>query len=253
MIKLINHTKNVKISKPEQVSEETIRFTQILAILQKTYADSKTQLLIEKAKAKKIGLNKNSTAFRILISTILSHRTRDEKTTLATNNLLEKYPSPFKLSSAPLSKIQTLIQQVGFYRSKSKYVKRCSQQLVQRFNGVVPFSRESLMELTGVGPKTSACVLNYAFSKPVVAVDTHVHRIANRLGLIKTKTPEESEIAITKITPIKLQNKVNEYLVLHGQNICRPIGPKCQICPINFLCNYKKKSISLNFNSKIHH
>ncbi len=232
------------MNKNTSISDKKRTITHILAILKRNYVGKLTQLSMERKKADATGLNQNSTAFRILISTILSHRTKDEKTTQATNNLFSVYSSANELSNAPLTKIEKLISPAGFYRSKAKYIRNCSKQLVEKYHGVVPFSRESLMELDGVGPKTSACVLNYAFSSQVIAVDTHVHRIANRLGLVKTKTPEESEVQLAKITPIKLQNQVNELLVLHGQNTCKPIGPRCSICPVNKLCDYSKNQNS---------
>jgi endonuclease-3 len=210
----------------------------ILKKLAKFYQTKLTQLSTERKHARAAGMSQNQMAFRILISTILSHRTKDANTQKATDALLGRYPNPVSLSKAPEATIRNLIKPAGFYRVKAGYVKKCSQELVEQFNGIVPRTREELMSLTAVGPKTSACVLNYAFSAPVVAVDTHVHRVSNRLGLAHSKTSEETEEQLTKIVSVKSQLMVNELLVLHGQNTCKPVLPLCSKCPLTSVCKY---------------
>ncbi len=175
-------------------------------------------------------------AFRVLISTILSHRTRDEQTKPAANRLLKKFPTPKKMSVASVKKISELAHPVGFYKTKARYIKKTSQQLMKDFNGVVPSTMEELTSLKGVGRKTASCVLNYAFGLPAIAVDTHVHRISNRIGLVKTKTPQLTEVGLKKIVPKQKWMVVNELLVVHGQTVCKPIKPNCRACVLNKIC-----------------
>ncbi len=170
--------------------------------------------------------------FQVLISTILSQRTRDENTALASENLFSKYPSPQKLAKAPLSQIKKLIKPSGFYNEKAKKVKSVSGILLKKYKGKVPQSIEELTLLPGVGRKTANCVLVFAFSKPAIPVDTHVHRISNRLGIVKTKTPEQTEQALRAYFPKHLWLPLNELMVKYGRRICKPISPKCGECPL---------------------
>lgn len=178
----------------------------------------------------------NGLAFRILIGTILSHRTKDERTELATDALMTEYPTPAALSKAPLVRVRQLIKPVGFYNSKARYVVEASRELVERFGGTVPDNVEELVTLTGVGRKTAGCVVAYAFGKPAIPVDSHVHQIANRLGLCATKQPEETEKELEEVFPRKSWKDVNEALVVHGQQICVPISPRCSACPLSREC-----------------
>jgi len=179
-----------------------------------------------------------SDPFKVLIGTVLSHRTRDESTSKATERLFEVYHTPEELANADVRKVRELIRSVGFYNVKSRNVIKVAKQIVQEFGGKVPDDMESLLTLHAVGRKTANCVLVYGFNQPAIPVDTHVHRIANRLGLVKTKTPEETEEELTKTVPKKYWLELNELFVRFGQTTCKPIGPKCEICLLRPDCEY---------------
>lgn len=174
--------------------------------------------------------------FFSLISTVMSHRTRDDVTYPAANKLFERFSTPEEMVKADVSEIETLIKDVGFYRVKAGRIKEISRLLLERYDGRVPDNMEALLELPGVGRKTANCVLAHAFLKDALAVDTHVHRISNRLGLVETKTPEETEIELKKIFPQKYWRYINLLLVKLGQNTCRPISPRCKICTLDDIC-----------------
>lgn len=176
--------------------------------------------------------------FYVLISTVLSHRTRDNITFPAANRLFEKYNTPEKIANAKPKDIEYLIKDVGFYHVKTGRIIEISKILIQKYNGKVPDNAENLLKLPGVGPKTANCVLIYAFSKDYIAVDTHVHRISNRLGLVNTNTPNETESSLKKVVPLELWKHVNELMVQFGQQICKPVYPQCNICILNDLCSY---------------
>ena len=179
-------------------------------------------------------------AFHCLISTILSHRTLDEKTDEASFRLFSVYPTPEKLAGASVKKIEELIKPVGFYRVKARRVKQVAGIIAEN-KGVVPKTVEALTALQGVGRKTAACVIVYGHGLPAIPVDTHVHRITNRLGWAHTKTPEETEYALEKIVPREKWILVNELFVRFGKTICRPISPHCGACPVNKYCEYYEK------------
>jgi endonuclease-3 len=178
------------------------------------------------------------TPFQVLIGTVLSQRTRDEKTDEAAKALFSRYPTPERLASAPEEEIASLIRSANYYNTKAARIREISKIILEKYTGNTPDTINELMQLPGVGRKTAACVMVYGFGKKALPVDTHVHRISNRLGLIKTHTPEESEEELWKIVPEKYIMVYNELLVKHGQNICRPIGPLCPKCPILELCAY---------------
>lgn len=174
--------------------------------------------------------------FQVLIGTILSQRTRDENTDRASARLFAKYPDARSLAKASAKQIEPLIRETGFYRTKAKGIHTCAREILDRFGGVVPQTLEELLTLPSVGPKTANCVLVFGYGIPGMPVDTHVHRIANRLGVVRTKTPEETEAALRAVVPVRYWIPVNPLLVQHGQNLCRPIGPKCPECPVAELC-----------------
>jgi endonuclease-3 len=178
--------------------------------------------------------------FEVLIFTIISQRTRDEQTAVASQRLLSKFPTPKELAKADVRQIQKLIKPAGFYRVKAKKIKEVCRILEGRFDGIVPNDFESLMSLPSVGRKTANCVLVFGFNIPAIPVDTHVHRISNRLGLVSTSKPEDTEEALKKILPRKYWIDMNHLLVRFGQTICRPINPKCKECPLSNLCKYYK-------------
>lgn len=179
--------------------------------------------------------------FQSLIKTILSQRTRDESTDIAANKLFSIFKTPLDLANADINEIEKLIKVAGFYRQKAKRIKEVSQIILSRYNAKVPESIDELITLPGVGRKTANCVLVYGFGKPAIPVDTHVHRISNRLGIVNTKTPEETEKELMEIIQQKYWININDILVRFGQEICRPIGPKCERCPIFEFCSYSNK------------
>jgi endonuclease III len=184
-----------------------------------------------------------SDPFRILISTILSARTRDPVTEKASERLFAKYDNAGSLAKADQVEIASIIKPVSFYNQKSKNIVETSKQIVEKFHGKVPRSYSELMELPGVGRKTAGCVIVYGFGEPAIPVDTHVHRIPNRIGLVQTNTPEETEAELLSLYDRKYWLDVNELFVSFGKEICRPVGPKCQICPVMTLCKYYKENV----------
>ena len=176
--------------------------------------------------------------YKVLIRTILSQRTRDENTDQATNNLFEKYPDIYAVVDAPIDDVKELIRPAGFYNVKAARIQEVSQILIDQYGGEVPDTVEEMIKLPGVGRKTANCVMVFAFELPAIPVDTHVHRISNRLGLVDTKDPEDTEVELCKIAPEELWIKLNDLMVQFGQTICRPIGPQCDKCPLTDLCEY---------------
>lgn len=175
--------------------------------------------------------------YRVLIRTILSQRTRDENTDLATNNLFAKYSTMEDIAFAPIEDVERLIKPAGFYRVKAKRIKQVSHILIEDYDSKVPNTLNELIKLPGVGRKTANCVLVFAFEKPAIPVDTHVHRISNRLGLVNTNSPEESEFELEKVVPKHLWIELNDLMVQFGQDICRPIHPKHELCPLIEICH----------------
>ncbi len=174
--------------------------------------------------------------YRVLISTLLSLRTKDETTLKASERLFKEADTPEKMIKLSEEEIEKLIYPVGFYHRKAKQIIQISKILLDKYNGKVPDKLEELLSLPGVGRKTANLVLNEGFGKLGICVDTHVHRISNRLGLVKTKNPTETEFALMKILPKKYWIIFNTLLVTLGQNICTPVSPKCSVCPINKYC-----------------
>ena len=163
--------------------------------------------------------------FSILIGTILSARTRDEYTAKVVKKLFQVYPTSNDLAKAKVKDVEKIIKSIGFYHVKSKRIIDVAKVISEKYNGRVPEKLDNLVELPGVGRKTANCVLVYAFEKPAIPVDIHVHRISNRLGLVKTKTPEETEQELMKKIPKKFWLDINDTFVMYGQNICKPISP----------------------------
>lgn len=174
--------------------------------------------------------------FQVLIGTILSQRTRDENTDRASARLFARYPTATALARATPAQLEPLIRETGFYHTKARVIRACAKEVLDRFGGEVPRDLPTLLTLPGVGPKTANCVLVFGYGIPGMPVDTHVHRIANRLGVVRTRTPEESEEALRHAVPERYWIPVNPLLVQHGQNVCRPIGPRCPECPVLELC-----------------
>jgi endonuclease-3 len=174
--------------------------------------------------------------FKILVSCLLSLRTTDKNTEKASKNLFSVADTPEKIVRLSMKELERLIYSSGFYRNKAKVIKNVSEVILENYSGKVPDDFNELIKIKGIGRKTANIVLSYGFGKDAIAVDTHVHRIPNRIGWIKTRNPEETEVELMKIIDRKYWQQVNSLLVLHGQNICRPLSPKCSICPIEKYC-----------------
>jgi endonuclease-3 len=174
--------------------------------------------------------------YKVLIRTILSQRSKDENTDAAAEQLFEVYGTPEELASGNRKKIEKLIKPAGLYTAKAKNIQNVARILIDEYNSKVPKDLDEMVKLPGVGRKTANCVLVYGFNEPAIPVDTHVHRISNRLGWVQTKMPEQTEEELSKFLPKKYWIDINELLVRYGQEVCRPIGPKCQICPLNNIC-----------------
>ncbi|MFH1622658.1 MAG: endonuclease III [Candidatus Omnitrophota bacterium] len=180
--------------------------------------------------------HKYNDPFFVLISCILSLRTKDKTTVEASRRLFKIGDNPLDFSKVSLKNIQRAIYPVGFYRVKSRNIKEISRQLLIRFKGKVPADMDALLSLKGVGRKTANLVLTLGFNKLGICVDTHVHRISNRLGIVNTSKPFDTEMELRKILPKKFWIEYNDLLVSFGQNICKPISPLCNNCKIYKLC-----------------
>ncbi len=181
--------------------------------------------------------------WKILISTVLSQRTRDETTEKVSKELFSRYKTIEELSQAEIKDLENILKPIGFYREKAKRIKEISKILLEKYHGEVPKSKEELMNLPGVGSKTANIVLSMGFNMNYIAVDTHVHRIFNRLGVVKTKYPEETEKELMRLTPEEYWIRINSVFVEFGKKICRPIGPKCSLCPLLEQCEYGKNVV----------
>jgi endonuclease-3 len=213
----------------------TLEFGKIISLMQSTLRNNN---LVRATALKKLQTQEDGDPYKILIGTILSARTRDETTTNVIKMLFSKFKSPEELSRANLKEIKELIQKIGFYNVKAARIKEVSKILVEKYNSKVPPNLEDLLSFPGVGRKTANCVLVYGFRKPAIPVDVHVHRISNRIGIVNTKKPEDTEIVLQKSIDRKHWIAVNETFVVFGQNICLPIKPKCNVCRLTNLCKY---------------
>lgn len=199
----------------------------VMKILEKEFPVSKTTLN---------KMRKNPDAFKILISCLLSLRTQDKNTEIASGKLFAVAQTPKEILALPIKKLEKLIFSSGHYRKKARTLKHVSKIILENFGGKVPKTREELMSMKGIGPKTANIVLAFAFGKEVLPIDTHCHRIPNRLGWVKTKTPEQTETELNKILPRKYWAEFNSIFVQFGKTICQPISPLCSTCPIKKYC-----------------
>jgi endonuclease-3 len=185
----------------------------------------------------KVSESQQEDPFQILIATLLSARTQDATTLAASTRLFKRARTPRTMARLTVKEIERLIYPVSFYRHKARHVRETCRILLERFSGNVPGTMEELQELPGVGRKTANLVLILGFrSTQNICVDTHVHRISNRLGWVKTRTPEETEQALYAATDARWWPYINLYLVTWGQNVCRPIGPRCGACVLKPHC-----------------
>lgn len=177
-----------------------------------------------------------SNPFAVLISTLISLRTKDEVTLKASERLFSRADNPFDMLKLSTDEVERLIYPAGFYRKKSLLILDISKYLVENYQGRVPNSIDELLKIKGVGRKTANLVLVEGFGIPAICVDTHVHRIMNRMGLVNTKNPDETEMVLRDKLPVKYWIKWNEYLVAYGQNVCKPISPLCSTCKLSDFC-----------------
>jgi endonuclease-3 len=175
--------------------------------------------------------------FVILISTLLSLRTKDEVTAVATERLFALAATPQEMLQLPLEKIAQTIYPVGFYRIKARTIHQACRELINRFNSQVPDNLDDLLSIKGVGRKTANLVISLAYGKDAICVDTHVHRISNRLGYVRTKTPEETEFALRAKLPRRHWIIYNTIMVAFGRKTCKPVSPLCSHCPVFKYCD----------------
>ena len=181
-------------------------------------------------------LDRRSSAYAVLIATILSQRTRDETTDRVFRDVKARWPSARDLASADEDEVDAVIHSIGFHRVKARGIIGAARALVERHGGKVPRSVERLLELPMVGRKTANCVLVYGFREPAIPVDTHVHRISNRLGWVDTRTPEATEVGLEGILPREHWIDINRLMVRHGKRVCLPQHPRCGDCEVRPHC-----------------
>lgn len=211
-----------KVPFPKKRVSEAVALAE-LAILERTYPNAVTALHYRNA-------------YELLVAVILSAQCTDARVNLVTPALFKKYPNPAKLARAPQEDVEGLIKSCGFYRTKAKNIISCARDLVEKYDGEVPREREQLEALAGVGRKTANVVMSVAFGEAAFAVDTHVFRVAHRLGLTLAATPRGVEEDVTKLLPREKWRHAHHWLILHGRAICKAQRPLCGACPVNVLC-----------------
>lgn len=199
--------------------------SKIIEILNKLYPEPKTELKFE-------------TPFQLLVATILSAQTTDKQVNRITERLFRDYSTPAEIAQLTPQQLEEYIKSCGLYRNKAKNIIETSRILVENYNSLVPDKFEDLIRLPGVGRKTANVVLANAFGKEAIAVDTHVFRVANRIGLAGAETPERTEDELKQVIPSALWNKAHHWLIFHGRGICRAINPKCPECLLKEYCSY---------------
>ena len=207
----------------------TKTFLKVLEILEKEFPKWNAPIVLLLAE-------KTQDPYKVLISTIISLRTKDEITAESSKRLFEKADNPYDMIKLSEEEIANLIYPAGFYKNKAKQIKQISKEIIEKYNGKVPNALEELLKFKGVGRKTANLVLSEGYGKPAICVDIHVHRICNRLGFVKTKTPEETEFKLMEKVPKEYWNKINKLFVAFGQTICKPISPICSKCPVESYC-----------------
>jgi len=207
---------------------KTEDFLTILDILQEQIPqDSPSNLLKNSFKR---------TPYTILMATLLSLRTKDENTARVCSQLFKNISTPQELLAIPIDKLEETVKPTGMYRKKASVIREVSQTLIDKFNSTVPNTKEELLSMKGIGEKTANIVLNNAFNIPIIAVDTHVHRIPNMLGFIETETEKETQKALSDKVPKEYWSRLNFTIVSFGQTVCLPRNPRCESCPIDSFC-----------------
>lgn len=205
----------------EALSESEVR--EILEILERLYPNPRTELI-------------HRNPFELLIATILSAQSTDEMVNRVTPALFERCPTPEAFLELSVEDLESMIRTIGLYRSKARNILATCRRLVEEHDGQVPRSREALMELPGVGRKTANVVVSNAFGQPAIAVDTHVFRVANRIGLASGKTPDQVEQQLMERIPESRWTDAHHWLILHGRRVCHARRPRCEACPLQRLC-----------------
>lgn len=181
-------------------------------------------------------------AYVSLVAVLLSARTRDEQVLKLMPAFVKRFPNVEALAAAEVTDIIPYVNSIGMYKQKAKNLKGLGERLTSVYGGVVPDSIDELITLPGVGRKTASVILPYIFEKPAIAVDVHVHRVTNRLGWVKTKTPQQTEKKLLELIPNEMKRAVNQVFVKHGRYICQSQKPRCYMCPISDLCPVKNKT-----------
>ena len=208
---------------------KTEDFLTILDILQEQIPqDSPSNLLKNSFKR---------TPYTILMATLLSLRTKDENTARVCSQLFKNISTPQELLAIPIDELEEIVKPTGMYRKKASVIREVSQTLIDKFNSTIPNTKEELLSMKGIGEKTANIVLNNAFNIPIIAVDTHVHRIPNMLGFIETETEKETQKALSEKVPKEYWSRLNFTIVSFGQTVCLPRNPKCEVCPIVPYCH----------------
>jgi len=209
----------------------TKEFIEVLEILEKNIPKNSPSNVLKNSFKR--------TSYTILIATLLSLRTKDENTAKVCKELFLIANTPQEMLKIPIDKLEQILKPTGMYRKKAKVIQEVSQTLIDRFDSTVPQTKKELLSIKGVGEKTANIVLNNAFNIPTIAVDTHVHRIPNMLGFIKTKNEKETQKELSIKVPKEYWSRLNFIIVSFGQTICLPRNPKCDICPISSFCKIK--------------
>lgn len=197
-----------------------------------------TMEVLQKEYAGKKGSVELGDPYKVLFATIISQRNKDELTKVSADRLFTKYPNVQALAKANPKEVAKTIYPTGFYNVKGKVMTDTAKKIRDQFDSQVPKRLVDLVLLPGVGKKTANCVLVYGYGLPAIIVDTHVHRISQRLGWVRSKTPDETESKLEKVLPKKYWKTINTVMVTHGKTICLPLGPKCWECPVLNLCPY---------------
>lgn len=198
---------------------------QIFNILKDNYKDAKVSL-------------HHSNPFQLLVATVLSAQCTDVRVNHITPKLFDKYPNPKSLAQAKLEELEAIIKPTGFFHNKAKNIISCCNELVDKYNSIVPPTLDELVALPGIGRKTANVILGNAYNKPAIVVDTHVKRLSNRLGLTDFKNPEKIEFALMKLLQKEHWTLFSILLILHGRKICNAKSPQCKICSIKTLCRH---------------
>ena len=210
------------------MQDQEYHFKEIMEMLKEIYPSTEQTTLNR--------MRKKPDSFKVLMSCLLSLRARDENTEKVSKKLFEVAETPEEIVKIPIERLEKIIFSSGHYKKKARTLQHVSNELITRFNSKVPDNKEDLLSIKGIGPKTANIVLAFAFNQPVIPVDTHVHRIPNRLGWVKTKRPEQTEQELMKILPKEYWADFNAIFVQFGRKICQPVSPWCSKCPINKDC-----------------